>query len=301
MLGISDRDQTIGKTAVQIEHPDLQQALTALNDEVNQTSYQETTSAEGQRLLLAIAPSYTGSDIGHLSNWIVIMRDMATALGSGNELSPIAHDLIDQMATVNRLVSQLTAVGDLSTDQKDLTTQITRINQSMASVVANLALLENIRSRKVSKETIDLKELIQEILGNFQAEATQRNLTLKDMTADTLSPLQANREQHRTALYHLVDTAVKYSPTGAKIIILTKEEEGNHSIAIRDTGMGIWPKDIPFVFERFFRVQSPQVQATPGQRLGLAVVKAIAEAHEGRVWVESRVGQGSIFFFQIPA
>ena len=121
-------------------------------------------------------------------------------------------------------------------------------------------------------------------------------LTLKEMTPDQLSPVQGNREQISLAVYHLVDNAIKYSPVGAKIFVLGKQEDGFATIAVRDTGMGIWPKDVPFIFERFYRVSSPQVQATPGQGLGLSLVKAIAEAHHGRVWTESRVGQGGLFY-----
>jgi signal transduction histidine kinase len=121
-------------------------------------------------------------------------------------------------------------------------------------------------------------------------------LTLKEMTPDQLSPVQGNREQISLAVYHLVDNAIKYSPVGAKIFVLGKQENGFATIAVRDTGMGIWPKNVPFIFERFYRVSSPQVQATPGQGLGLSLVKAIAEAHHGRVWTESRVGQGGLFY-----
>lgn len=301
LLGIDERNALIGKTAVSFDHPDLQQAIASLSIENHQTVYHEMTSAQGKRILLAVAPSYSGGDVNRLSHWILVMRDMAAAMGSGNELSPVAHELMGSLQTVNDLVAQLTSEGELSTDQQALTNQISNLNQKMESVVSNLALLERITSSDIEMEPIDLKTLLTELVLKFQGEAKKRNLNLKEMVSEKVPMVQGNRQQITRAIYHLIDNAIKYSPTGANILVLAKQEDGFTTVAVRDTGMGIWPKDVPFIFERFYRVQSPQVQATSGQGLGLALVKAIAERHDGRIWVESRVGQGSIFFLQLPA
>ncbi len=99
---------------------------------------------------------------------------------------------------------------------------------------------------------------------------------------------------------NLISNAVKFSPQGGKITISVEQSEGEVKISVADTGMGIPKKDLPHIFERFYRVDNTFVQRIGGTGLGLAIVKYIIESHGGKIWAESEVGKGSTFSFTLP-
>lgn len=101
-------------------------------------------------------------------------------------------------------------------------------------------------------------------------------------------------------LRNLVDNAVNYSPQGGTIVISGRMDNGHMTIGVRDQGVGIHTKDLDKVFDRFYRVDGELANIVGGSGLGLAVVRALMEAHGGDTWAESKIGQGSSFFFSLP-
>jgi two-component system sensor histidine kinase VicK len=116
-------------------------------------------------------------------------------------------------------------------------------------------------------------------------------------------PLVATVDSKRIeqVLRNLLTNAIKYSPEGGHITVQGRGDHRQLLIQVRDEGMGIPPEDLERVFERFYRVENEITQRVGGVGLGLAVCRAIVEAHGGRMWVESSLGVGSTFFFTLPA
>jgi signal transduction histidine kinase len=98
----------------------------------------------------------------------------------------------------------------------------------------------------------------------------------------------------------LLDNAVKYTPQGGKVQVKIGSNNGHIFVSVIDNGPGIPAKDLPRVFEKFYRAR-PELDDIPGTGLGLAIVKVIAEQHGGKVWVESQPDKGSTFTLAIPA
>lgn len=111
-----------------------------------------------------------------------------------------------------------------------------------------------------------------------------------DMDADSI----------RQVLTNLVSNAIKYSPQGGNVTIGVRDKEAEVVIWVTDQGMGIPPEVIPKLFGKFFRANNKETRSINGIGLGLALVKALIDAHGGRVWVESEIGVGSTFFFTLP-
>jgi two-component system phosphate regulon sensor histidine kinase PhoR len=103
------------------------------------------------------------------------------------------------------------------------------------------------------------------------------------------------------AVVNLVDNAIKYSGAGSSVRVSAAAEDGAVAIAVRDDGCGIEPRHQERIFERFYRVDPARSREAGGTGLGLAIVKHIAQAHGGRVTVESAPGQGSTFRILLPA
>lgn len=112
-------------------------------------------------------------------------------------------------------------------------------------------------------------------------------------------------------IFNLLTNAIKYSPKGGEIALTIEESPpallpSDHPpgewvrIAIYDQGMGIAPEDLPRIWDRFFRVDNTNTRRIGGTGLGLSITKALVELHGGRIWAESRLGQGSSFFFTLP-
>jgi len=97
-----------------------------------------------------------------------------------------------------------------------------------------------------------------------------------------------------------VGNASKYTPAGGSIEVSAAADAELVTIRVKDTGYGIPANDLPFIFDRFYRVRDGEVKAIEGNGLGLAIVKSVIEGHGGQIDVESRLGQGSCFTFSLP-
>jgi signal transduction histidine kinase len=109
-----------------------------------------------------------------------------------------------------------------------------------------------------------------------------------------------DRERLRQLLLNLTDNAIKYTPEGGTIMLSLTNEAGWVRIAVRDTGIGIHPSNQERIFERFYRTDKARSREMGGSGLGLSIVQWLAQAHNGRVTVESEVQQGSTFTLWLP-
>jgi signal transduction histidine kinase len=118
--------------------------------------------------------------------------------------------------------------------------------------------------------------------------------SLFDLTVD------GDRVKLRQLLTNILDNAVRYTPAGGTVSTTFAIQEGFAVVNITDTGIGIAEEQVPFIFERFYRVDKARSRAEGGAGLGLGIAKHIAESHGGRIEVVSRVGKGSTFSIFLP-
>ena len=130
------------------------------------------------------------------------------------------------------------------------------------------------------------------------AEAADIPIELTEPSGDIL--VACDRRQVTSALFNLLDNAVKYSEEGGKVEFSAQVEGFSVAISVRDHGIGIPHRDLERIFERFYRVDRTRSRATGGTGLGLAIVRHVAQAHQGEVSVESEEGNGSTFTLKLP-
>jgi signal transduction histidine kinase len=142
-------------------------------------------------------------------------------------------------------------------------------------------------------------------LHGFLADLLQRASALPgasrirvDLPAE-LPPVSADPPRLERILTNLLTNALKYSPPESAVEVKARAEGGEVVIAVRDRGQGIHPEDLPHLFKRFHRFRQPRKGDSVG--LGLYITRSLVEAHGGRIWVESTPGEGSTFFFTLPA
>ncbi|RME34576.1 MAG: PAS domain-containing protein [Thermoflexia bacterium] len=153
---------------------------------------------------------------------------------------------------------------------------------------------------------VDLINVIEEAIMGLSARFRERDLTVRLDMALELPPIRADRDALYQIVLHLLSNACECSQPGTEIVVTghLEQAEGNLPpflhVSVRDTGGGIAPDDYPRVFQRFYRADRPLIPGLGETGVGLAIAKALVEAHGGRIWVESELGVGSTFHFILP-
>ncbi|GAB3961173.1 ATP-binding protein [Actinoallomurus acanthiterrae] len=152
---------------------------------------------------------------------------------------------------------------------------------------------------RVHPEPIDAADLVEQIATVHRAAATAAGLTLTAEVRGTL-PLEADPVRLRQAVGNLISNAVRYTPAGGRVTLRAYADGGDALIEVADTGPGIAPEHLPYVFDRFWRVEKSRSRQTGGSGLGLAIVRHLAEAHGGSATVRSDPGRGATFTLRLP-
>ena len=180
-------------------------------------------------------------------------------------------------------------IGNL--EQVERLTVLTRSLLTLTKFAGDRTILERIQ--------MDLEPLLRDLLAELAVLAQDRTIALT-MQAVPVPTVLADPNWLKQAVINLIDNALRYTPPGGAVTLRLGKDEGNVLIAVEDTGQGIEPEHLPFLFERFYRTDRARAKDSGGTGLGLPIVKEIIEGHGGRVTIESRVGKGSIFTLHLP-
>jgi CheY-like chemotaxis protein len=148
------------------------------------------------------------------------------------------------------------------------------------------------------RDRMDLPQLLGESVALFQTVGGKHTIHLD--APDALPPVEGDPDRLRQVLSNLLSNAIKFSPDGGTVTVVARREDSHIIVSVTDQGVGIPPEAIPQLFGKFFRVDTGRARSIGGTGLGLAVVKEIIEAHQGRIWVESEPDRGSTFSFTLP-
>ncbi len=165
--------------------------------------------------------------------------------------------------------------------------------------VLELASLESGRYT-LQKEVVDIQQLISEVVAEFQPQAEARKGKIETVFEAEKSLLRIDKAHFKNMLGNLLDNALKYTPGIPEITVKTFSQDGNFHLTVSDNGPGIDPVWRKQVFEKFFRIPGGNVQAIKGFGLGLSYVKQVAEAHGGRVELESGTDVGTTISVIVP-
>lgn len=147
---------------------------------------------------------------------------------------------------------------------------------------------------------VDLGEVIQTTMDNMFLISQNLNLEMSRDIQPDLPTVTADPQRTGQVLRNLIGNALDYTPAGGHVCIQAKVDGAFVRVAVKDTGLGIEPKHLPYLFERFYRPDPSRTRFTGGSGLGLAIVKQLVEEQGGQVGVESKPGTGSTFYFTLP-
>jgi two-component system phosphate regulon sensor histidine kinase PhoR len=220
-------------------------------------------------------------------------------------VSHVSHELKTPLASITAY-SEMLVDGEANDEQtrKEFYSVIQNQAQRLNRLIENILNSSRIESGliKINKERASLTMLIEEQLKMIKSYAKEKQVEVTGQQPIVYDQVYIDKDMIREVIVNLLSNAVKYTPAGGSVTIKTEVDEGSSlvRVSVSDTGVGIPEDDIEHVFDKFYRVGANKKQAK-GTGLGLNLVKQIIEkVHDGRVFVTSKVGQGSTFSFELP-
>lgn len=212
-----------------------------------------------------------------------------------------SHELKTPVTSVKIFAQVLKNHSEKIRDQKalDVLSKMDRQLNKQTMLIGDLLNLSKIQTGRFDfrKELFKLDDLIRETVESLQGSIGNHKIVIDGQTEKKLF---ADRDRVGQVLINLLTNAVKYSPEADKIIVHSEKKKDHVEVAVQDFGIGIPKEAQEKVFERFFRVEGEDENTYPGFGIGLYVSSEIIKRHAGKIWVESKQGKGSTFYFSIP-
>jgi PAS domain S-box-containing protein len=234
-----------------------------------------------------------------------VTREKEVAQMKNDFVSHVSHELKTPLASINAYAEMLV---DGEAQDTETIQQFCGVIQSQAHrlsrLIEDILNISRIESGliKVSRETHSLAMVIRDAVEMITSYAQEKNITIQSPAPILYDQVDIDRDMISQVVINLLSNAVKYTPAEGRITVnsILNEVEGQITVTITDTGVGIPPEDVGHVFDKFYRVQANNKYAK-GTGLGLNLVKQIVETvHGGSVFVTSAPGQGSTFGFVLP-
>lgn len=244
-------------------------------------------------------PSST-KEIAHLTEAI---NNLAETLENQEALrkrltADVAHELRTPLATLqSHMEAMIDGIWEPDTERlKSCHEEIMRINR-MIGDIEKLAKYES-ENLVLTKTSFDLSELARHIIRNFENDFAGKDVEIKFEGEREI--IEADKDKISQVIVNLLSNALKYTPEGGMVQVSVRGAADAAGITVKDTGTGIPPEDLPYIFERFYRADKSRNRLTGGAGIGLTIAKAIVDAHKGSISVRSKVGEGTEFIVILP-
>ena len=215
----------------------------------------------------------------------------------------VSHELRTPISSIKGYAETLLdGKVDSEDNVKEFLGIIYQDSNRLANLIDDLLDLSKIESGKMKMEfeLLEVLPLVKRCVNVLEKTAKDKKLSIKLEIPANLSKALGDHNRLSQVFLNLLDNAIKYTPEGGAICVGAANKEKFIQVDISDTGIGIPEKDLPRIFERFYRVDKARSRELGGTGLGLSIVKHIIQTHNGQVWVQSTLGQGSTFSFTIP-
>ncbi|EAZ91334.1 two-component system sensor histidine kinase RppB [Crocosphaera chwakensis] len=248
-----------------------------------------------------------------ISAWILTGIAMKPIAKSYHQIQQFtadaAHELRTPLAATLATIESTLMISSLTENELRNTLETLRKQtKRLSSLVSDLLILSRldcplntISTTSIKKEKICLNDLISDLVKEVANFAISSEIILiPDIRVSYPLEIIGNTEQIYRLLFNLVVNGIQYTPTGGQVTIILKQHNNFALIQVQDTGIGIDNKELPYIFERFYRVDKARSRVRGGSGLGLSIAKALVLAHHGTIQVNSVVDKGSLFMVKLP-
>ncbi|MCS7232733.1 MAG: ATP-binding protein [Synergistetes bacterium] len=214
-----------------------------------------------------------------------------------NLISSIAHEIKTPLAAIKGAAETL----EEEIGENRLLSIVKRNVERLTKIVSDLLTLQEVEREIVRKESLNLIELIKDVLSLLEGEAKRKGISLILESPEEKVFIEGDRILFESAFLNLIENAIKYNVEGGSVKVIVEGSKGAIKVVVEDTGIGIPKEHIPYIFEKFYVVDRSRSKRLGGAGLGLSIVKEVVSLHGGRVEVESEFGKGSRFTLTFPA
>ncbi len=302
-------EEAIGKHIIEvIRNNVLDQQIQGIFENPVENQIEIAINDHGKKILkIYTTPIKLENDPTRIIGIVALMEDVTEIRKlekmRSDFVANVSHELKTPLTSISGFVETLKSgeIEDEATTKRFLdiidieTERLTRLIEDILS----LSEIENSQARDFQQEILT-SEAIREVTEIIAPIAVSKEIELMAEIEANLPSLKGNSDWFKQMLINLLDNAIKYTPNKGRVSINAYEKYNNIVIVIRDTGIGIPKKDIPRLFERFYRVDKARSRKVGGTGLGLAIVKHIVLSLKGRIKVSSEVGKGTEFTVILP-
>jgi len=215
----------------------------------------------------------------------------------------VTHDIKEHLAAIQSCIEPVTGgiVGSLNEKQMNL---LQRADERAGKLMFFVKALLEVTSIKLSKEIrmgqFDFNDMLKDAIHVITRKAGNKNISLSFTVEPGIQKIRGAREYIRELISNLLVNSVKYTPRNGKVDINVIDKGNAILVEVKDTGIGIPEKELPKVFDEFYRASNAREIEKDGTGLGLSIAKQVVERHNGKIWAESVQGKGTTFFIMLP-
>jgi NtrC-family two-component system sensor histidine kinase KinB len=242
---------------------------------------------------------------GDTKNIVIVLKNITSFkeldVAKTNFISTISHELKTPLASSDFSLKLLEdeRISKLSPEQKELIGNLKQDNQRMLKILSELLNMSQVEAGRIQLNIQKVKpeQIIENAIQAVSGNAKEKEVTIKNTSDKDLPAIEADADKTTWVLNNFLTNAIKYSFNNSSVEVRASQQNSNVIFSVKDYGPGIGKEYIPRLFERYFQVPGSKEKGTG---LGLAISKEFVEAQEGKIWVESEIGKGSTFNFQLP-
>tara|TARA_B100000315_G_C14537447_1_gene569173 strand:+ start:246 stop:1586 length:1341 start_codon:yes stop_codon:yes gene_type:complete len=215
----------------------------------------------------------------------------------------VTHDIKEDLAAIQSCIDPVTDgfTGDLNSQQANLLSRAKLRSQKLIFFVNSLLAITKMKlNKKIEKESFSLYRLLEEIAESMRLRTKNKGLNFEVKLDRAIADVIGVRVYLQEAITNILANAIKYTPSGGKVLFEAGLRNNLVLIKIQDDGIGIPKEDLSYVFDEFYRASNARKQEKQGTGLGLSLAKKVIQIHKGKIWVESQEGKGAIFFLELP-
>jgi signal transduction histidine kinase len=219
-------------------------------------------------------------------------------------ISAVSHELRTPLTSIKGYAALLMTgkIGSIPPEVKDRLEKINKHSDNLVKLINELLDISRIESGRTEMNFSEIKatKMIDNVRDLLTPQLKDKGVELITDVPDAVPPILVDSSHFERVFINLIGNAIKFTPKDGTITVKAEKDKDDILFSVTDTGIGIKEDDLQKLFEEFYRVENEINQNVKGTGLGLALAKKIVEVHGGTMWVTSKVGEGTTFFFTVP-